>query len=155
MSTLTPNLRAQHHRHRETCCKIIPRTSQNFVKIRNCRNFARMLVFLKKIEKGQFLHLRFCRQHEYTLLRDLNASSRSGGWICPNTKICPIMDVKLYLREGRYCIDVMIESLFRDQTAFIGTHCEWYHQIRHRDVSRNTHRERSTVHQHRETCGKG
>ena len=27
------------------------------------------------------------------------------------------MDVKLYPHEGRYCIDIMIESLFRDQTV--------------------------------------
>ena len=54
--TQTPCLSAQHHQHRETCCKIISRNSQNLLKIRNCRNFAKMLVFLKKIEKGQFLH---------------------------------------------------------------------------------------------------
>ena len=27
------------------------------------------------------------------------------------------MNVKLYLHEGRYCTDIMIESLFRDQTV--------------------------------------
>ena len=35
--------RALHPRHRETCCKIISRNSQNFLKIRNCRNIAKML----------------------------------------------------------------------------------------------------------------
>ena len=42
--TLTPHLRVQHHQHRETCCKIISRNSQNYLKIRNFRNFAKMLV---------------------------------------------------------------------------------------------------------------
>ena len=42
--TPTPHLRAQHHRHRETCRKIISRNSQNYLKIRNCRNFAKMLL---------------------------------------------------------------------------------------------------------------
>ena len=29
----------------------------------------------------------------------------------------PVLDVKLYPHEGRYCIDIMIESLFRDRTV--------------------------------------
>ena len=39
--------------------------------------------------------------------------------------------------------------------SFMGSHCEWYQQIRHRNGRRNSHWERSTVHKHRETCGKG
>ena len=31
-------------------------------------------------------------------------------------KIGPVLNVKLYLHEGRYCIDIMIESLFEDRT---------------------------------------
>ena len=42
--TVTPHLTAQHHRHSETCRKIISRNSQNFLKIRHCRNFAKMLL---------------------------------------------------------------------------------------------------------------
>ena len=37
----------------------------------------------------------------------------------------------------------------------MGSCCEWPHQIRHRNVRRNSHLERSTVHKHRETCGEG
>ena len=32
-------------------------------------------------------------------------------------KISPVLDVKLYPHEGRYCIDIMIESLFKDRTV--------------------------------------
>ena len=34
-----------------------------------------------------------------------------------NAKIGPVLDVKLYPHEGRYCIDIMIESLFKDRTV--------------------------------------
>ena len=55
-----------------------------------------------------------CR--EYTQPRDLK-TSRPRGWIRSNTKIGPDLDVKLFPNEGRYCIDIMIESLFKDQTV--------------------------------------
>ena len=55
-----------------------------------------------------------CR--EYTQPRDLE-TSRPRGWIRPNTKIGPVLDVKLHPHEGRYCIVFMIESSFRDQTV--------------------------------------
>ena len=32
-------------------------------------------------------------------------------------KIGPVLDVKLYPHEGRYCIDIMIEALFKDPTV--------------------------------------
>ena len=53
---------------------------------------------------------------EYSQPRNLTAS-RPRGWIRSNTKIGPVLDVKIHPHEGRYCIDVMIESLFRDQTS--------------------------------------
>ena len=37
--------------------------------------------------------------------------------------------------------------------GFMGSDCEWYQQIRHRNVSRNPYR-RWSVHWHREACGK-
>ena len=52
----------------------------------------------------------------YTQSRDLE-TSRPRGWIRSNTRIGPVLDVKLYPHEGRYCVDIMIESLFEDQTA--------------------------------------
>ena len=55
-------------------------------------------------------------RREYTQSRDLE-TSRPRGWIRSNTKIGPVLDVKLHPHEGRYCIDIMIDSLFRDQTV--------------------------------------
>ena len=55
-----------------------------------------------------------CR--EYTHSRNLT-TSRPRGWIRLKTKISPVLDVKLYPHEGRYCIGIMIESLFKDPTV--------------------------------------
>ena len=55
-----------------------------------------------------------CR--EYTQLRNLT-TSRPRGWIRSNAKIGPVLDAKLYPHEGRHCIDIMIESLFKDRTV--------------------------------------
>ena len=78
--------------------------------------------FLKEIGKGQFfigieegpeVMLTACR--EYTQPRNLK-TSRTRGWIRSNTKIGQVLDAKIYPHEGRYCADIMIESLFKDQT---------------------------------------
>ena len=55
-----------------------------------------------------------CR--EYTLPRSEKAS-RVRGWILGNTKIGPVLDVKVCVHQGRYGIEILIESLFRDSTA--------------------------------------
>ena len=74
--------------------------------------------FLKKIEEGQFFNTTeegseimqtTCREN--ILSRNLT-TSRPREWIRSNTKIGPVLDVKLYPHEGRYCIDIMIEALF-------------------------------------------
>ena len=39
------------------------------------------------------------------------------GWILGNTKIGPVLDVKVCFHQGRYGTEVMIESLFRDRTV--------------------------------------
>ena len=126
--TLTPHLRAQHHRHRGTRCKIISGNSQNFAK---------MLVSRKKIEKGQFsitieegsaIMRTACR--EYTHSRNFT-SSRPRGLIRWNTKIGPVLDVKFYPHKGRYFIDIMIESLFNDRKVSWGSHCEWDRTLIH------------------------
>ena len=91
---------------------------------------------LKKIEKGQTA----CR--EYTQSGNLE-TSRPRGWVRSNKKIGPVLDVKLYPHEGRCCIDIMIESLFRDQTdSWVRIVNEWYQHKRHRNAKRNTHWER-------------
>ena len=77
--------------------------------------------FLKEIGKGQFFFAiekgsenmqTACR--EYTRSRNLK-TSRPRGWIRSNTKISPVLDLKIFLHEGRYCNDTMIESLFQNQ----------------------------------------
>ena len=40
------------------------------------------------------------------------------GWIRGNTKIRPVLDVKVCHHQGRYGVEIMIESLFRDRTLF-------------------------------------
>ena len=55
-----------------------------------------------------------CR--EYNQPRNIT-TSRPRRWIRSNTKIGPILDVKLYPHEGRYCIDIVIKSLFEDRTV--------------------------------------
>ena len=61
-----------------------------------------------------------CR--EYTQLRNLT-TSQPRGWIRSNTKIGTVLNVKLHPREGRDCIDIMIESLFKDRTV------SWIHMV--------------------------
>ena len=80
--------------------------------------------FLKNIEKGQFFITLdadalddmkgSCR--EWTLPRS-EESSRVRGWIHGNTKIGPVLDVKVCYHQGRYGVEIMIESLFRDRTV--------------------------------------
>ena len=103
---LTPYLRVQHH----------------WRKISICRNSAPTLVSSRKlwkrqlfitIEKESKVMQTKCR--EYTQPRNLK-TSRQRGWI-RSTKIGPVLDVKTYPHEGRYCIDIMIESLYEDQTV--------------------------------------
>ena len=80
---------------------------------------------LKIVEKGQFFITldeeegpdemkNLCR--EYTLPRSEEAS-RVRGWILGNTKVGPVLDVKVCLHQRRYGIEILIESLFRDRTV--------------------------------------
>ena len=79
--------------------------------------------FSKAFEKGQFFitldddaldSLKgSCR--EKTLPRS-DESSQVEGWIRGNTKIGAVLDVMVCYRPGRYGVEIMIESLFRDRT---------------------------------------
>ena len=55
-----------------------------------------------------------CR--EYTLPRSED-TSRVRGWIRGNTKIGPVLDVKVCHHQGRYGVEIVIESLFRVRTV--------------------------------------
>ena len=80
--------------------------------------------YLQIVEKGHFIITldeegpdemkNLCR--EYTSTRSEEAS-RVRGWILGNTKIGPVLDVKVCFHSLRYGIEVMIESLFRDRTV--------------------------------------
>ena len=75
---------------------------------------------LKVVEKGQvFITLdeerpdemkNLCRN--FTLPRsDGEEASRVSGWILGNTRIGPVLDVKVCVHQGRYGIEAMTESL--------------------------------------------
>ena len=82
--------------------------------------------FSKNIEKGQFFITLdddtpdslqgSCR--EYTLSRS-DQSSQVKGWIRGDTKIGPVLEVKVCYHQGRYGVEIRIEALFRDRT------CSW------------------------------
>ena len=63
--------------------------------------------------------LRLCRRYDESThyLEFKKKTSRARGSLRGNTKIGPVLDVKVYLHEGRYCIDIMIEPSFRDKTV--------------------------------------
>ena len=44
-------------------------------------------------------------------------ASRVRGWILGNTKIGPVLDVKVCLHQKRYDVEIIVESLFRDRTV--------------------------------------
>ena len=55
-----------------------------------------------------------CR--EYTMPR-YEKKTRAKGGILKNTRIGPVLDIQICRHKDRYCIDVLVESLFQDQTA--------------------------------------
>ena len=104
-----------------TYCKNTNRKSKNFLMIRNCRNDAPTLVSSRKLRKDTSSlelkrNLRLCRQHvdcthnleisNHPELEDVFVRIRKSAqsWI-----ILP--------HEGRYCLSIMIEFLFEDQTV--------------------------------------
>ena len=71
--------------------------------------------FFITLEDHAFDHLKgSCR--EYTLPRG-DESSHVRGWIHGNTKIGPVLDMKVCRHQGRYDVEIMIESLFLDWTV--------------------------------------
>ena len=43
--------------------------------------------------------------------------TRVRGWIRKNTRIGPVLDIKVCRHEDRYSTEVLVESLFQDRTA--------------------------------------
>ena len=106
--------------YRETCCENTSRNDQKLTKL--CSDAC----FLKNIGKRQFFITRdeerpddmntLCR--EFSLPRNEEAS-RARGWIRGNTKIGPVLDVKLHFRQVCYCVGKIIESFFETE-QFLG-----------------------------------
>ena len=64
-------------------------------------------------EEGQQMqHL--CR--EYTMPRN-EKGTRKRGWILKNTKIGPVLNIKVCYHDDRHSIEVQIPSLFQDNTT--------------------------------------
>ena len=91
-----------------------------------------------------------CR--EYTLPRS-EEPSHVRGRIRENTKIGPVLDVKVYFHQGRYGVEIMIEFFLR-QNCFFGSHREWNQQIRDRNVRRDSFCN-CVEQRYRETCREG
>ena len=64
-------------------------------------------------EFSQFTEAVTCR--EYTLLRD-EKSSDSKGWIRGNTKIGPVLEVTTSYLQGKYGVEIRIESFNKDNS---------------------------------------
>ena len=46
---------------------------------------------------------------------EVNQEYAADEWVFDEFR--PVLDVKVYFHQGRYCIDIVIESLFRDRTV--------------------------------------
>ena len=99
------------------------RNSKNFLNeklTKLCSNSG----FSKNAEKGQsFIAFdddtidswkRSCREYS---LPGSDESSHIKNWIRGNTRISPVLDVKVCYHQGRYGVEIMIESLCRDSTV--------------------------------------
>ena len=62
---------------------------------------------------SQFTELVAC--HEYTLPRD-EKSSDPKGWIRGNTKIGPVLEVTTFHLQGKYGVEIRIESVNKDNS---------------------------------------
>ena len=66
-------------------------------------------------EFSQFTDAVACR--EYTLPREEGAS-QPKGWIQGNTKIGPVLEVVTSYSQGKYGVEIRIESVNKDNTQF-------------------------------------
>ena len=79
---------------------------------------------LKLVERGQYFYTleteegqqmqHLCR--EYTMLRN-EKGTRVRGWIRKNTRIGPVMNIKVCYRGEQNSVEVQVPSLFQDHTV--------------------------------------
>ena len=64
------------------------------------------------------MHLTIWKDHAESIpYLEVRKSSHVRGWIRGNTKIGPVLDVKVCHHQGRYGVEIMIEFIFRDRTV--------------------------------------
>ena len=110
-------------KYKETCCVNKSRNAQNILKEKSTK-LCSHAGFSKNIEKGQFFETfdddapdnmkGSCREHTSPRSEE---SSRVRGWIRGHAKIGPVLDVNVCYHPGRYGVEIMIESLFRDRNV--------------------------------------
>ena len=94
----------------ESCC-VNSRNSQNFLNNRNWPNSAPTLVFRRVLTKeNSSLHL---------MKKDLRKHP-AWGWIRVNTKIGPVLDVKVCYHQGRYGVERSWSNLYFETEQFLG-----------------------------------
>ena len=111
-------------KYNESCHVNTSRNSENFLRNKKLTKLCSNAGFSKNIDKGKFFITldeegpdgiqTSCR--EYTIPRSED-TSRVRGWIRGNTKIGPVLDVKVCYHKGRYGVEIMMESLLRDRTV--------------------------------------
>ena len=69
-----------------------------------------------------------CR--EYTLPRDEN-SSEPKCWIRGNTKIGPVLEVTTWYLQGKFGVEIIIESINKDHFLLVGQNFSWREQVGH------------------------
>ena len=88
--------------------KLLREYQQRFAELLEQPNSAPTLFFRRILEKdSSSLHL----MKKDTLPRS-EETSHVRGWIRGNTKIGPVLDLNVCYHQGRYGVEIMIESLF-------------------------------------------
>ena len=69
---------------------------------------------------------------EYTLPRD-DKSTDPKGWIQRNTKIGPVLEVTTSYLQGKYGVEITIESVNKDNShSWVRINLSWLEKIDHR-----------------------
>ena len=109
------------------------RQEQRFEKLSEDQKLSRLCseAGLRLVEVGQFFcalpsptgegNHSLCR--EYTLPRD-QEGTRAKGWIQSNVRFGPVSDIKVCKKDGTCCVEVQVQSVFRDQTESWIKNCE-------------------------------
>ena len=117
LSVAENSTNAQHWRN------LVQEYERKFDNCQKTRNYPYSGAGLKLVEQGQYFYTfeteeghqmqNLCR--EYTMPRN-EKMTRVRGWIRKNTRIGPVLDMKVCYRDDRFSIEVQIPSLFQDHT---------------------------------------